>query len=344
MAPRPVFFLESEDYSRRTGGWAYNNRLVEQLGRNGLTVTPCILPPFFELANDDWLAQTGAVLALLPAGAIVLTDHLYATDLSDAIGRVGLNLISIFHHPSTEEDASADGERERAAFVEARMIVCSSTTTARFLVETAKVAGDRIVVAPPGLDAAPISPTFAGGQWNMLSVGAVVPRKRYILLVEALARLTSEDWRWTIVGNLTRQPACVTELRNAIGAHGLTDRVYLRGEVDDAELGSLWQRSHLFLAASAHEGYGLAVAEGLRRGIPVVTTKSGAVAEWAGSGACIVHTDTPEAICAEIAAIVGDPQRYKAEQERALAAGGSLPHWDEALAPAVTAIRRLAEQ
>ena len=60
---------------------------------------------------------------------------------------------------------------------------------------------------------------------------------------------------------------------------GLADRVSLLGYVSDAELGALYRRASVLAMPSLFEGFGLPVIEALGLGVPVVSTRSGALAE-----------------------------------------------------------------
>ena len=50
------------------------------------------------------------------------------------------------------------------------------------------------------------------------------------------------------------------------------------GEIGDAELETLWREADLFALATYWEGYGMAIAEALKRGLPVAVTAGGAAA------------------------------------------------------------------
>ena len=60
---------------------------------------------------------------------------------------------------------------------------------------------------------------------------------------------------------------------------GLEDRVSLAGDLDAAALAALYDRADLFVLPTLYEGYGMAVAEALARGLPVVSTATGAIPE-----------------------------------------------------------------
>ena len=96
------------------------------------------------------------------------------------------------------------------------------------------------------------------------------------MLLRALARLFDLDWHLSIVGTATRDPVCAHGLQALADERGIAHRVTFAGEVDDTTLDALWQRTDLFALATQWEGYGMAIAEAFKRGIPVVVTQGGA--------------------------------------------------------------------
>ena len=153
-------------------------------------------------------------------------------------------------------------------------VVATSTTTAETLTRDYAVPSDRLVVAPPGTD--PAAPAArCGNPPHILSLGSVTPRKGHDLLVAALTSLTHLPWRCTIAGSHDRAPETARRLRAQIETAGLANRILLPGEVETVE--NLYADADLFVLASRHEGFGMAYAEALIRGLPVIGTTAGAI-------------------------------------------------------------------
>src|ERR1700674_45545 len=129
------------------------------------------------------------------------------------------------------------------------------------------------------------SPASRGGEGeggetvNLLAVGSVVRRKGYDLLIEALARLTDLDWRLVIAGDCTRDRETAGALATRIVLLRLGPRMRMAGAVRHDELAGLYRDADLFVLASRHEGYGMAFAEAIAHGLPVVGTRAGAIPE-----------------------------------------------------------------
>src|SRR4029077_9195693 len=103
--------------------------------------------------------------------------------------------------------------------------------------------------------------------------------KGHELLFEALAEVPCQAWRLTCAGSLTRDPATSDRVRAAATRLGLEDRVTLAGDLDAQELEACYARADVFVFATRQETYGMAVAEALAHGLPVIATITGAIPE-----------------------------------------------------------------
>ena len=104
---------------------------------------------------------------------------------------------------------------------------------------------DRITVAPPGTDRGATAPGSSDGIVRLVSVGAVVPRKGFDVLIEALATLADLPWRLAIAGDRSRDQAAAARLDADIARHGLADRVELLGALPAERIAALYCRRRL---------------------------------------------------------------------------------------------------
>jgi len=332
-----IIYLHSDDYARLTGGHVYNSRLVAALAAQGVSISDLAVPVAFPSIDAPSRARLAAAFTELSADAILLSDHLHIADLAPQLGSRRLRVVAIFHHSRTIEDSvsgrPADRDAERRGFDVSDAVIVTSQATRDYIIAHYGVAPERIIVAVPGLDPAPRSPGPAAGARSLLTLGAVIPRKRQGWLVEEVApRLRTSGWHWRLVGDLDRDPGYVARIRTGIAAAGLSGPIELTGGVDDATLDRLWSETALCVAASHYEGYGMAVAEALRRGVPVVTTQSGAVATWAGAGVSFAPADDPSAFAKILDGLLADPSALRRLADEAWAFGSTLPAWDETFA------------
>jgi glycosyltransferase involved in cell wall biosynthesis len=243
-------------------------------------------------------------------------------------------VIALVHHPLALESGLSDAEAarlrtsERAALGCARRVIVTSAATARLLTTDYGVPADRITVAPPGTDAVAPAKGSSDGVVRLLAVGAVVPRKGYDVLMAALAAISELPWTLTIAGDRTRDPDCAAQLDAAILHHGLESRVAVLGAVSDERLAELYNSADVFVLPSRFEGYGMAFAEALARGLPVVGTTAGAIPDTVPQGAgVLVSPDDVQALAAALKHFIGNPAARKEMAARAREACAAQPTW-----------------
>jgi len=348
-----LVFANSLDYARLTGGFVYNTRLMRELAARGWEIEPLDLPAGFPRPDDEAKARSVHLLSALPEGMLVVADQICFSPLADQLAREAqrLRLVMIFHHPIAMEEGLPADERarfmavERAALACCRVVVVTSRTTADTLIADYSVPEERIVVALPGIDRPEVMPPPEEAIPRLLSVGAVIPRKGYHDLVEALAGLQHVPWSLGIVGDLDRAPDYVARLRAMIRDAGLEGRVVFRGGIAPFELDAEWRAAHAYVTASLHEGYGMAVAEAIARGIPTVTTGADAVREWLDpSAALIVPERASEALRAALSRVLTEPLLRSALRKAALRVASRFPTWIDAAAAVDERLRDMQEQ
>jgi glycosyltransferase involved in cell wall biosynthesis len=217
-----------------------------------------------------------------------------------------------------------------------RAVIVNSPMTARTLAADYAVPQERITIAPPGTDRPETVRRNSAAGDNaakhapvmLLTVGSIVPRKGYDVLTEALGGLIDLPWRLTIVGDDSRDVACAERLRADIARFRLTPRVTLMGAVPAGALAARYAAADLFVLPSRYEGFGMAYAEAMAHGLPVIGTTGGAIPETVPTSAGVL---VPPGDAASLAAALRPLIANPAERERlaagARAAAAALPTW-----------------
>jgi len=170
-----------------------------------------------------------------------------------------------------------------------------------------------------------------------------VPRKGHRVLVEALARLRHLDWRLQCVGSLDRDPATTRAVRRKISAAGLSRRVTLSGERQPATLTHAYRAADIFVLPSFHEGYGMAYAEAMAHGLPIVATTAGAIPETVSREAgLLVSPGDPGALARALRRVIAEPLLAARLAAGSRAAGARLPDWPQATKQWESALNRFA--
>ena len=344
-------FAVPGDLGTPTGGYAYDRRMVAELTRLGWDVEVADIGREFPRPSERARSAARARLLAVPAGTPIVVDGLAFGVLPELAAELHRDhpLVALVHHPLALESGIPPAEaaefrrRERDALSHTDRVIVTSPSTAHRLSAEFEVAAERITVALPGSEARAVGHGRRDGPLSLLAVGAVVRRKGYDVLVEALATLRDLPWRMTIVGDRTRSAATVGALDAAVHWHELGDRIAFAGPVDDARLAALHVEADLFVLPSRFEGYGMAFADAIAHGLPVIGTTAGAIPDTVPEGAGIlVPPDDAPALAQALRRLISDDGERAKLAAGARTAAARLPTWRqsaEAFARAIEGIR-----
>jgi glycosyltransferase involved in cell wall biosynthesis len=343
---REVIFAIPGDIDAPTGGYVYARRLLEFLPGEGLAVRHLVLPQSFPNPTKSDLAETSRLLRATDHQSIILVDGLaFGAIPSDILDGLAHKIVALVHHPLHLETELPEARRaelfgsEKAALARAERVVATSSATAEMLAADFVVPADRIIVAEPGTDPKPRARGM-GQPTELLAVGAVSPRKNYAALIAALEGLGDLNWHLTIAGALDRSPETVETLRETTAALDLAQKVTLAGKIEDHDLARLYGRADVFVSPSLFEGYGMALAEALAYGLPIVASTGGAAGQTVpdGAGLKVAPGDTA-ALRAALRRVVVDAPLRHALADGAWAAGQGLPRWRDTAAQVARALK-----
>jgi glycosyltransferase involved in cell wall biosynthesis len=333
-----------------TGGYGYDRRIVGGLRAQGWSVDVREIDGSFPYPSAAARAQAEAVFAAIPAGRAVLVDGLALGALPREAERhsARLRLVALVHHPLAREtglDArtAADFEAsERAALASARKVVVTGLATAS-IVSAYGVPSSNIVVVEPGTDRSSVARGSGTSSPHMLCVATITPRKGHEILLRALASLETRHWQLTCVGSTDRDPAMSERLRGLVHDLDLDGLVAFAGEATGAALDAHYDAADVFVLATLYEGYGMAVAEALARGLPVVSTATGSIPEIVvgGSGVLVPPGDV-EALAGALRTVLNDADARARLAANARRVRNRLPTWDEAATKMAAVLERVA--
>jgi glycosyltransferase involved in cell wall biosynthesis len=179
------------------------------------------------------------------------------------------------------------------------------------------------------------------GPLRLLAVGTITPRKGHRLLIDALAELADRPWELRCIGSMTRDPSALAALQAAIAGHGFRERVELLGERSPQRLAEAYAAADIFVLPTFYEGYGMAFAEALAYGLPVVATS--AVAETVPAEASLlVPPGDRAALVAALRLLLDNAQLRARLAIGAARAGAALPDWRAAVTRWIGALDRVA--
>lgn len=274
-----------DDPAAPSGGNRYDRRVCDGL-RAVWDVHEIALPGTWPRPSGAARDALAAALAAAPDGSTVLLDGLVACAVPEVLEPVAsrLRLVVLVHLPLGDEtglrpaEAAALRALERRSVHAAAALIATSDGAARRLVELHDLPDDRVHVAAPGVDRAPLADgTPAGGR--LLCVAAVTPRKAQDLLMDALDTIADLPWTCVCVGALDRAPDFAAALTERAAGAG---RVTFVGARTGAELDAAYAAADLLVLPSRAEPYGMVVTEALARGIPALASAVDGVPEALG--------------------------------------------------------------
>lgn len=331
-------FAVPGDLATPTGGYIYDRRMIAELGELGWKIDVVGLGEGFPAPNAAQKDFAREQLVAVPKDCPVVVDGLALGVLPEAAeaARARSPLVALVHHPLayetgvTPERAQALWESEKAALAAAHHVIATSPATAGLLQEDYEVPSEAITVAPPGTDRAAPATGSQDDTLQMISVGAIVPRKGYDVLVAALAKLPDLPWRLTIVGDRGRDPATAAQLDVEIAASGLASRITVLDALSAERLNELYAGSDLFVLASHFEGFGMAYAEAIARGLPVIGTTGGAIPDTVPPDAgVLIEPGDVRALARTLELLIRNPQERGWLAAGALKAAKTLPTWQD---------------
>lgn len=203
------------------------------------------------------------------------------------------------------------------------------------LIEFLGVAAERVVTVPLGVTPmdggdAEAGRRHAGHDRYVLAVGTVEPRKDLPGLVRAIDHLAAGGLDLPLV-HVGPDGWGTEALEAALETMQRPELVHRMGRVADDALRDLYAGAHVVAYPSVYEGFGLPVLEAMSAGVPVVSTRIGAIEEVAGGAARLVPVGDVEALAAAIDVVWNDDD----ERQRLIAGGHervARHSWDACIA------------
>lgn len=309
--------------SRLTGGYRYNDEIAGRLAAAGRI-------RYREIPASRLHAYLADALRSEPSISSVVLDSLYLQHVSSGVLReIALPCGLLTHQVPTDQSAL-----ERMTSFD--FYIAPSHYVAEVL-KSSGVAAERIYICPPGISRFSTPPEHRsgrrrltgndGGETTFLTVSNDTETKNLAWLAETLSQLPFDRWRWHVVGSRSRHlsDALLHEL-------GIAARTRLHGLLAPGEVRRLMTDAELFLHPSLSESYGMAVAEALSAGLPVVANRVGGIPEVTGDSACAVlcAADDRASWLEAIRSVTQESSRRRRLQRAARLRASELPEWSDA--------------
>jgi glycosyltransferase involved in cell wall biosynthesis len=341
ISPAAQGVSEAERGSPTSGGYLYDARVIAELRAAGHEVDH-VSPP--GLGATTTLEALAGVLAGYEG---VVEDELgfdRCAPLNEALRAIAprVPVLALVHVPSAllaeaagsdEAGVAAIAARERAFLRGVSGAVFVSEATRR---DARALLGEHgpSFVAAPGCDhfTPGVAAPRPGATLHVVSVGNLLPYKGTLALVDVLvafaAAVGDAPWSASVVGDETVDEPHARAVRARLAASTVASRVTLLGRCSQARVASIYASADVFVTASRYESYGIAAAEALSAGLPVVAWARGGLTQLLAEPAngVVVPLDD-EAAFARALVELRRTETIATRAARARAARATLPTW-----------------
>ncbi len=189
--------------------------------------------------------------------------------LKELIGR-DLKVITMFHNNPSDYFESSSFTFCRSALEKSE---CCQVLMPEYIDELKKKLFPKRVVCIPNAVSQFKQKAFLE-QKTIVNIARVSRVKRQHLLIEAFALLKDKypDWKVEIWGDTSCDPVYTKELKQLVMDHKLCMQVSFCGVTNDVE--EKLEQASIFILPSKREGFGLALAEAMSKGVPAIGCKS----------------------------------------------------------------------
>ena len=340
-----IGFITVGDTARLTGGYLYHREVFARLRAAGHSIDEIVA------SEADEVAQQVAA----PELDRQVDPHSYNALVIDALARIAVApwadrwratrpLVALVHElPSVAAGPGAQAAElafEQPLLRADRLIAVSDDGAV--ILAGRGVARERIIVASGGYD------RFMVGNRRRMGEGGSIPstvhrppsrpivalcvaqwiaRKGILELVQAWNVTERPGARLELVGETMADPAYAAALRAAIDAVPQAN-IVVRGQLSDAELAVAYASADLFVLPSNYEGYGIAFAEALSYGLPVLGCAVGPLPALVGpaAGLLVPPGDGPT-LAVALGRLLSDEALRARMGAAALERTRSLPTW-----------------
>jgi glycosyltransferase involved in cell wall biosynthesis len=138
-----------------------------------------------------------------------------------------------------------------------------------------------------------------------LAVGTLEPRKNYVTLVEAFAKVHDKypDYHLVIVGGKGWK---YEEIFETVRTNYLGKFVHNLGYVSSGSLVKLYNLAKAFVFPSFYEGFGIPPLEAMRSGCPVIASYSSSIPEVVGNAGLLINPVSDIEIAAAMIKLIKD--------------------------------------
>lgn len=338
------------DLETVSGGYLYDRKLVEYLGKQGDEVEIISLPwrNYGKHLCDNLSTRLYKRLLSLNVD-VLLQDELNHPSLfwinQRLSGKVTYRRIAIVHHLRSSELRPAWQNRlyamvEKSYLKSLHGFIFNSQTTRQSLEQTGIDLGSF-----PWTVAYPAGNDFIGGMeeeairqravepgpLRVLFVGNVIERKGLHTLLDAIGRLPAGTIKLDVIGSLSVEPTYASRIQQQSASLVQDNVVRFHGSLDHTRMEKMLRHAHVLAVPSTYEGYGIVYVEGMGFGLPSIAGSTGAAWEIVTNdeNGYLVNSSDAAELANRLQTLSADRARLEKMSIAALDRYRQHPTWDD---------------
>lgn len=302
-----------------SGGYIFNWNMVRRLVEDGDEVDVIHFRTVPDGLPDNpihaGLHVCRRILRFDPDVLIVSKSYHYAGPFRLIQPLTGIPVVYLMHHMEWMDHPGRISSGMYRGYVRwllgmADSVWVNSASTFRGVAGTG-IPEELIHVIPPGFikDTAPVPDRSSRkGPARLLCVGSIARRKAQDVLVRACALLDRGTFSLELAGNMDNGDGYSEEMKEMVAALDMQDSVKFLDGLSPEELAEAYDGADILVQPSRWEAFGMAVVEGMWRGLPVIATDVAALPELVDHGVngLLVPPDDPVELASALARLAGD--------------------------------------
>lgn len=296
-----------------------------------------ILNKLFKIIHVLRIAVAFMHIILIPRYSILILNNAFFLDYSLPLA---LNkfwkkhiYILIIHHLVQKDRPTYLRKKCENYFIKKANLLITVSNTSYADLKKLPLSLEPVPVVMPGLDVdidkIPREKKFSE-KAKLLYVGTVDVRKGLVYLIDALGKLKMKNFELNIVGRNNFDDYFVL-LQNKIKDFNLEKNVFFRGRVEREQLINFYSKATIFVFPSLWEGYGMAVAEAMAYGLPIIASKIPALEELVEDGkeGILVEPKNSIQLSKGLERLLSDSRLLKEFSRNSLLKAKTFLSWDE---------------
>lgn len=331
-----VNFIIPGDIDLPTGGYRYDKRILHEWQQIGLECNLISLNGDFPFPEKLDIQNAISQIAEFPKADICVVDGLAGGAMPQFMERLKSDspVIALIHHPLCMENGLTTAQAEQLSKLEndglrfVNGVATTSPTTSETVSELFSSVPEAIETILPGVERGEISKPYLDGPFHLLCIASLIERKGHRFLIDALSNLKELNWVLDCYGMMNQDSAIYEATLEQIERLGLADRIKLHGSVKDDQIKKAYAEAHLFVLPSLYEGYGMAFAEAIVRGLPVIGTTAGAIPKTVpDTCGMLVEPENSKSLAQALHLMLSDKDVLKNYRAGAIEASAGFPSW-----------------